>query len=144
MDIFIENLKDLIATSNKSLRQLALESGVAAMQYSRYLKGSIPTIDVTLKIAKYFDCTLDYLFGLSNTMESKKYSTYSYDISQFLANYEKLLNQNNLTHYKFMKTIGYDESIIRHWKSGSIPRLDIIYYIAKNLGGSIDNLIGRY
>lgn len=144
MNIFIENLKDLITTSNKSLRQLALESGVTAMQYSRYLKGSIPTIDVTLKIAKYFDCTLDYLFGLSNTMESKKYTTYNYDISQFLANYEKLLNQNNLTHYKFMKTIGYDESIIRHWKSGSIPRLDIIYYIAKNLGGSIDNLIGRY
>lgn len=42
-----------------------------------------------------------------------------------------------------MKTIGYDESIIRHWKSGSIPRLDIIYSIAKNLGGLIDNLIGR-
>ncbi len=74
----------------------------------------------------------------------KKYTTYNYDISQFLANYEKLLNKNNLTHYKFMKTIGYDESIIRHWESGSIPRLDIIYYIAKNLGGSIDNLIGRY
>lgn len=73
----------------------------------------------------------------------KKYTTYNYDISQFLANYEKLLNQNNLTHYKFMKTIGYDESIIRHWKSGSITRLDIIYYIAKNLGGSMDNLIGR-
>lgn len=144
MDIFIENLKDLIVTSNKSLRQLALESGVTAMQYSRYLKGSIPTIDVTMKIAKYFDCSLDYLFGLSNTMKSKKYTTYNYDISQFLANYEKLLNQNNLTHYKFMKTIGYDESIIRHWKSGSIPRLDIIYYIAKNLGGSMDNLIGRY
>lgn len=144
MDIFIENLKDLIVTSNKSLRQLALESGVTAMQYSRYLKGSIPTIDVTMKIAKYFDCSLDYLFGLSNTMKSKKYTTYNYDTSQFLANYEKLLNQNNLTHYKFMKTIGYDESIIRHWKSGSIPRLDIIYYIAKNLGGSMDNLIGRY
>lgn len=113
------------------------------MQYSRYLKDSIPTIDVTLKIAKYFDCSLDYLFGSSNTMESKKYTTYNYDISQFLANYEKLLNQNNLTHYKFIKTIGYDESIIRHWKSASITRLDIIYYIAKNLGGSMDNLIER-
>lgn len=74
----------------------------------------------------------------------KKYTTYNYDISQFLANYNKLLKQNNTTHYKFMKTVGYDESIIRHWKSGSIPRLDIIYPIAKNLGGSIDNLIGRY
>lgn len=144
MEIFTENLKELINESNKSLRQLAAESGVSAMQYSRYLNGSIPTIDIILKIAKFFDCSLDYLFGLSNERKVKKYTTYNYDISQFLINYEKLLNQNGLTHYKFIKTIGYDESIIRHWKSGSTPRLDIIYYIAKNLDGSIDDLIGCY
>ena len=40
------------------------------MQYSRYLKGSIPTIETTLKIAKYFECSLDYLFGLSNDKEA--------------------------------------------------------------------------
>ena len=43
-----------------------------------------------------------------------------------------------------MKNSEFDESIVRHWKSGSIPRLDIIYYIAKNLNGSIDDLIGRF
>ena len=144
MEVFIENLRDLMAETNKSLRQLAVVSGVPAMQYSRYLKGSIPTIETTLKIAKYFGCSLDYLFGLSNDKETGKYKTYDYDISKFLGNYDKLLKQNNLTHYKFMKSSGYDESIIRHWKSGSIPRLDIIYYIAKNLGSSMDNLIGRY
>ena len=144
MEVFIENLRDLITETNKSLRQLAVESNVPAMQFSRYLNGSIPTIETTLKIAKYFECSLDYLFGLSNDKETNKYKTYDYDISKFLGNYDKLLKQNNITHYKFMKSSGYDESIIRHWKSGSIPRLDIIYYIAKNLGGSMDNLIGRY
>lgn len=59
-------------------------------------------------------------------------------------NYQKLLKENNVTHYKFMKTSSFDESIIRHWKSGSTPRLDVIYYIAKNLNGSIDDLIGRH
>ena len=144
MEVFIENLRDLITETNKSLRQLAVDSGVPAMQFSRYLNGSIPTIETTLKIAKYFECSLDYLFGLSSSKETNKYTTYDYDISKFLANYDKLLKQNNTTHYKFMKASGYDESIIRHWKSGSIPRLDIIYYIAKNLGSSMDNLIGRY
>ena len=144
MEVFIENLRDLITETNKSLRQLAVESNVPAMQFSRYLNGSIPTIETTLKIAKYFECSLDYLFGLSNDKETNKYKTYDYDISKFLGNYDKLLKQNNITHYKFMKSSGYDESVIRHWKSGSIPRLDIIYSIAKNLGGSMDNLIGRY
>ncbi len=144
MKTFIESLKDLIEETGLSFRQLEKESGVSAMQFSRYLKGSIPTIDVTLKIAKYFDCTLDYLFGLSEEKKSTKYKTYEYDISKFLSNYQKLLNLNNTTNYKLMKNSVFDESIVRHWKAGSTPRLDIVYYIAKNLGGSIDELIGRY
>lgn len=144
MEVFIDNLKELIFETGKSLRQLAEESKVSAMQYSRYLKGSIPTIDVTLKIAKYFDCSLDYLFGLSEDKNIKKYKTFNYDISKFLGNYNKLLKENNITHFKLIKNSEFDESIIRHWKSGSIPRLDAVYYIAKNLNGSIDDLIGRY
>lgn len=144
MDTFIDNLKDLIDETGLSLRQLAKKSGVSAMQYSRYLNWSIPTIDTTLKIAKYFNCSLDYLFGLSEDKNNKRYKTYDYNFSCFLDNYRKLLDENKISHYKFMKNSNYDESIIRHWKAGSIPRLDIIYYIAKNLGGSIDELIGRY
>lgn len=112
MEVFIENLRDLIVEHNKSLRQLAVDSGVPAMQFSRYLNGSIPTIETTLKIAKYFECLLDYLFGLSSNKETNKYKTYGYDISKFLANYDKLLKQNNTTHYKFMKVSRYNESVI--------------------------------
>ena len=144
MEIFAENLKDLIAESGLSLRRLADKSGVAVMQYSRYLNGSIPTIDIVMKIAKFFDCSLDYLFGLSEDKNYKKFKTYNYDITKFLKNYQQLLAQNNISNYKFMKNSDFDESVIRHWKAGAIPRLDVIYYIAKNLGGSIDELIGRY
>lgn len=143
MDTFVENLRDLISEKGLSLRQLAKESGVTATQYSRYLRGAIPTIGITLKIAEYFDCSLDYLFGLTDT-KKKNYKTYNYDISKFISNYKKLLNENNISNYKFLKDSIYDESIIRHWEAGSVPRLDVVYYIAKNLGGSIDELIGRY
>ncbi len=64
MNFFSNNLKYLVADTKKSLRQIAKESGVSAMQYSRYLNGSIPTIKITLKISKYFNCSLDYLFGI--------------------------------------------------------------------------------
>lgn len=144
MEDFSEILKELISETKMSLRQLMLESGVTAMQYSRYLKGCIPTINIAIKIAKYFNCSLDYLFGLSSNKVNNKYKTYNYDISKFITNYQKLLKQNNLTHFIFIRTGGYDESIIRHWKRGSIPRLDVVYFIAKNLSGSIDELIGRY
>lgn len=144
MENFIESLNDLILETGKSLRQLADESGVSAMQYSRYLRGSIPTISITMKIAKYFNCSLDFMFNLCEKRNYPEYKTYDYDISKFVFNYEKLLQENKTTHYKFIKTGGFDESLIRHWKKGSVPIMDIVYFIAKSLNGSMDNLVGRY
>ena len=144
MDLFKENLRDLIDDTNLSLRQLEKVSGVSAMQYSRYLRDSIPTIDVVLRIAKFFNCSIDFLFGLDNSRNMSQYKTYEYDISKFLPRYMKLLEENNITHYKFSLNQPFNESILRHWQAGRIPRLDIVYIIANYFGSSMDYLIGRY
>lgn len=144
MENFKDILKDLVMETNLSLRQLEKESGISAMQYSRYLRGSIPTIPIILRMAKYFQCSLDYMFGLDNNKKSKIYKTYDYDMSNFVERYQTLLRENNTSNYKFAKNLEFNESIIRHWKNGSTPRLDVIYHIAKELGGSIDELIGRF
>jgi len=114
------------------------------MQYSRYLRDSIPTIEVVLRIAKFFDCSIDYLFGLDDSKKLKQYKTYNYDISKFLPRYLELLKENNISHYKFSLNQPFNESILRHWQAGRIPRLDILYIIANHFGSSIDYLIGRY
>lgn len=143
MEQFRENLKDLIDETGLSLRKLEKVSGVSAMQYSRYLKNSIPTTDVVLKIAKFFDCSVDYLFGLDDRRNTSLYKTYDYDISKFLPRYLELLKQNGISHYKFSKMQPFNESIIRHWQAGKVPRLDIVYIIAHYFGSSMDYLIGR-
>ena len=144
MELFRENLRDLIDENNISIRQIEKASGVSAIQYSRYLRDSIPTIDVVLRIAKFFDCSIDYLFGLDNSRKLNQYKTYEYDISKFLPRYMKLLEENNISHYKFSLNQPFNESILRHWQAGRIPRLDIVYIIANNFGASMDYLIGRY
>lgn len=143
MELFRENLRDLIDETGLSLRQLEKESGVSAMQYSRYLRDSIPTIDVVLRIAQYFDCSIDYLFGLDNDKKSSLYKTYNYDISKFLPRYLELLKTNNISHFKFSQGQPFNESILRHWQAGRVPRLDIVYIIANYFGSSMDYLIGR-
>lgn len=142
VEVFQENLNDLVVESGKSLRQLERESGVTAVQFSRYLRGAIPTITVTIKIADYFGCSLDFLFGLTDCKMQQAHTQVVFDVSKFIANYEALLKANNTTNYKLMPAGGFDESVIRHWKRGATPRLDIVYYIAKSLNGSIDELIG--
>lgn len=144
MEQFRENLKDLICETSLSLRQLEKVSGVSAVQYSRYLKGSIPTIEVVLKIAKYFNCSVDYLFGLDEKINTNIYKTYNNDISKFVPRYLNLLKQNHITHYKFSISQPFNESILRHWQAGRTPRLDIVYLIANHFGSSMDYLIGRY
>ena len=72
MENFSEILSDLISTKELSLRGLAKESGVSAVQYSRYLKGQLPKVPTAVKIADYFDVSLDYLFGITDIMARER------------------------------------------------------------------------
>lgn len=141
MEKFSEILNDLILESGLSLRALATKSKVSAVQYGKYLKGSYPRVEVAVRIANYFNCSLDYLFGISNIRKIKNYK--EYDISQFVNKYIKLLEQNDITHWKFAKENNISESSLRHWKYGEVPSMESLIKIAENLSSSIDYLIGR-
>lgn len=138
---FSEILKDLIDDKGLSLRKLAVESNVSSIQYSKYLRGVSPTIDVAVRIADYFDCSLDYLFGLTENKLHKNFK--HYDLSVFIPRYLNLLKENQITHWKFCQKYGMSESTIRRWKHGAIPRIENLMIIAYNLSSSIDYLVGR-
>ncbi len=132
-------LKDLIIEKGLSLRAIAKESGVSCNQYSIYLKQSIPSINVAMKICNYFECSLDYLCGL--TLDKIKPNYTYFDVNKFIQNYEKLLLKNHISHYKFAKEMDISESCLRHWKYGQSPTLNIVCKIAIGLSTTIDNLI---
>ena len=141
MFLFQDILEDLIEEKGLSLRKLALESNVSASQYAKYLKGIIPSIEVSIRIANYFKCSLDYLFGLNNNNNySKKLEI---NLDNFVNKYENILKESKLTHWKFAKKVNLSESCLRHWKYGQIPKMESIILIAKNLPTSIDFLITK-
>lgn len=143
MEKFNDILRDLILDSGLSLRKLSALSKVSSTQYSSYLKDSIPKIDVAVRIADFFDCSLDYLFGLTEERKTRKYK--KYDMSVFVSRYEKALELNKITHWKFSKQSGLAESSLRHWKLyGGMPTMESLVIIADGLSTSIDYLIGRY
>lgn len=141
MEHFSDILKDLIEEKAISLRKIEQECGIPASQISRYLRNTIPNIKTAIKLADYFDCSLDYLFGLSDNNAHSNFK--DCDFSKFLPRYEKALKENNLTHWKFAKEYNISESCIRKWKHGQEPKTLTIYTIAKNLSISIDYLVGR-
>ena len=142
MEKFNEILNDLIIDSGLSLRKLSKDSGISANQYSKYLKGSIPTLAVAIRLANYFKRSLDYMFGISDN--NKNYiPKFDYNLDNFVSRYENLLHINSTTHWKFSKKYGLSESSLRHWKYGNTPKIESLMIIALNLSTSIEYLIGR-
>lgn len=144
MGKFVEILRDLLIENNLSLRQLEKATGINHSQLSRYLQGRTMRIEVALRLATYFNCSLDYLFGLDQNRQTAKYTTANYDLTGFVDKYKALLAQNNLSANQFAAKYYLNKSIVSHWHHGFKPKMDVLYLIAKELGGSIDELIGRY
>ena len=64
MEIFQERLKKCRKASKKTQIQVAEESGIAYRMYRRYECGeSDPTVEPLVKLADYFNVSLDYLTG---------------------------------------------------------------------------------
>ncbi len=65
-DIFIKRLLALLEEKNITQVQFAKEIGVSNVTISRYVTGERrPQIDVAIKMANYFNVSLDYLMGIS-------------------------------------------------------------------------------
>ncbi len=140
---FQETLKELIIEKGMSLRKIGKESGFTSGQLSEYLHGTYPSIERAIKLANYFNCSLDYLFGIVDERNYASYNDKPFDLVLFIKRYEELLKINNTTHWKFTNSCELAESILRHWKKGHKPLLDSLQIIALNLNGSIDYLVGR-
>ena len=139
--VFAEILRDLIEEKGVSLRGLEAESGVTSSQYSKYLKGLMPSVQVAIKIANFFEVSLDYLFGV----EDRNYfgGEIILDAENFVSKYEEILRRARVSHYKLAKRTTMSESSLRRWRKGHLPSMDALVIIAENLSVSIDYLITK-
>lgn len=68
-DEIAEKLKFLCEERKVSINKMSVDSGAGARLYYNLLRGSYPSIDRFAKIADYFDCSVDYLFGRTDKRE---------------------------------------------------------------------------
>lgn len=67
LGIFGERLKELRMEQGKTQAQVAEDLGISSVAYLHYEKNQRePSFDLLVNIAKYFDVSLDYLFGLDD------------------------------------------------------------------------------
>lgn len=73
MSDFSNKLKELRTSKNISQKQIASQLDIADRQYRRYEnEEQQPTLPIIIKLANYFDISLDYLVGRTDNPNSHK------------------------------------------------------------------------
>lgn len=139
---FSEIFKELCIENNTNPKQIARNLKIEDSTLYKYLSGTLPRVKNAVLLANYFNCSLNYLFGIDDIPNAVNFKK-TFNLKLFFPRYEKLLKENNKTHFAFCKTAGLNFSNLYYWKHGRVPYFDILEKIARNLNCSIDYLVGR-
>ncbi len=84
-ETFRQNLDSLIKSRGISVRQFGIDIGITSATLSRYLTGNrVPDLQYIMKIATYFNVSIDWLVGFS----TNRYSLLPEDVQQFASLYQ--------------------------------------------------------
>lgn len=139
MNKFQESLKELLDDNKISRLQLAKNIGIDYSTINGYFnKNYYPHLDIAIKIANYFECSLDYLFGLSFNKENENTSNLS-----FFETLNLLINDSKHSLRQIFKDMKISLANYFRWRDGIIPKTSVILDIAKYFNVGIDYLVGN-
>lgn len=144
MDIlenFVDALTDIMQMKNISVKQLIEESGVPKSNIFAYIgKYYVPTTPNVIKLADYFNCSIDYLAGLIDkpayVKGIKQESTFN-KITEISKKYYK-------TNKEFLDDLNISKSAYYKWKNKNVlPSFETLVNLAIKFDVSIDYLLCR-
>ena len=95
-----------------------------------------------MKLANYFNCTIDYLFGLEKDFRETKKRAQNY---LFYERLRTVMKEKGVTRYGLTKKTSVKDSHLNNWRKGSDPRMDSVIAAVEHLNVAIDYLIwGNY
>jgi len=138
---FAERLKELMLDNYKSKEDLMRVANVNRNSINRYLSGKgFPSIDVLVKLADYFNCTMNFLLGL----ESENYVCHFKTLPDFGERLNFIIDKFNVNCKKLITEAGLTESALYYWKNNTHrPRVHEVYKLAVYFGCTMDYVLGR-
>ena len=139
MNEFQERLEELLLSANISRLKLSKILNISPTTINGYFNnGYYPQINFAIRLADYFNCSLDFLFGLSDNKSNTNSNP-----APFFDNFEYLLCLNKIPIAKALRELKMSEYNYYRWKNGRFPKTVNLIEIAKYFSVSIDYLIGR-
>ena len=138
MSSFQERLQELLEENGLNRLQLSKKINISFETLNGYFnKDFYPELSIARKIANYFNCSLNYLMGLSEDFNTKEINSLP-----FIETVKKLIKDNNLSIKRLMSAINMDETNFYRWQRGNCkPAMSSLIAIAKYFDVSIDYLV---
>jgi len=137
MNEFQERLEELLLEKGISRLKLANEIQVSSTTINGYFNDDyFPQMNIALKMCKFFECSLDYLFGLSDNRLNKERNN-----NTFFKNLKEIMKNKSIA--KVMKDLKMSENNYYRWRDGKYPKTINIIDVAKYFDVSVDYLVGN-
>ena len=134
---FLELLEDLDCQKSKIPKLLNIDYNVF-MKITEF--GIVPKPVILMRIADYFDISVEYLLG--RTVNS--YFVKAETVETFLSRYRKLKAEKNLTDYAIAQKLHIATSYTTNWKNKNyIPSIYNLILLSEIFNVSVDYLLGR-
>ncbi len=141
MTIFAERLSEMMFDANLSAQKMADILSIDRTSVNKYLCAKrLPSATVLIRLANYFNCSIDYILGLEN----EYYISARKECPPFRERLTYLLQKKNKTKADLQRKTLIRESTIYNWLRGDFyPDADNLYKLSKYFDCSIDAVLGR-
>lgn len=141
LSIFAERLTDLMTDYGLDSESFANKTGMDASGIRRYLRKEVlPSFKNALKIAEFFGCKLDFLFGLSD--ECGRFGNKT--AAPFSETFRKILQEKGITRYRLCRDTLISDQSADDWFNGKrVPTMENFLKLAEYFDCSLDYLAGR-
>lgn len=143
MKIFKERFQDLLNEMGLNRLQLSKKLNISSSTINGYFGNYLPQIEIAVKIANFFNCSLDYLLGIGEGYAKTHSFNYDEIINNFIKNFDRKLEENNLSIAKALKELKMSETNYYRWRAGKFPKTVNLIAIAKFFNASIDEMLGE-
>lgn len=141
LSIFQNRLNNFMEVEGLNLTGLAKKIGCSYQAITLWFEGKYyPRYNVLISIADYFECSVDYLLGLTDNESFKP----SNNISDFQTRFIAALKKNDFTEYRVAKLCRIEQSTISKWLlRNRIPETENLIKLSQVLKCSVEYLLGR-
>lgn len=134
---FLDNLRDLMVERNQSVEQLAQEVAIDPRTLRRWYAHSVPKLGSLIKLARYFGCSLEYLFGFTPEFDAPPKTN-----ATFMSRYKQLKRERFIKDAFVAQKSGIAPSTISLWKDAFEPDAWTLLRLREVFGCTLDYLAG--